>query len=75
MWSWLPCVIGSVSRGGPGLGSIQPAQSDYFQATRGGGNGDYRVIVYAPYNLQELSDLTQKAFYMADKYRNPVMFY
>lgn len=69
----LPCVIGSVSRGGPGLGSIQPAQSDYFQATRGGGNGDYHVIVYAPYNLQELSDLTQKAFYIADKYRNPVM--
>lgn len=69
----LPCVIGSVSRGGPGLGSIQPSQSDYNQATRGGGNGDYRVIVFAPSNLQELSDLTQKAFYVSDKYRNPAM--
>jgi len=69
----LPCVIGSVSRGGPALGGIQPSQSDYFQATRGGGNGDYHVIVYAPSTLQELSDITQKAFYIADKYRNPVM--
>jgi 2-oxoglutarate ferredoxin oxidoreductase subunit alpha len=69
----LPCVIGSVSRGGPGLGGIQPSQGDYFQATRGGGNGDYHVIVYAPSTLQELSDLTQKAFYVADKYRNPAM--
>jgi len=69
----LPCVIGSVSRGGPGLGGIQPSQGDYFQATRGGGNGDYHVIVYAPSTLQELSDITQKAFYMADKYRTPVM--
>jgi len=69
----LPCVIGSVSRGGPALGGIQPSQSDYFQATRGGGNGDYHVIVYAPSTLQELSDITQKSFYIADKYRNPVM--
>ena len=69
----LPCVIGSISRGGPALGGIQPSQSDYFQATKGGGNGDYHVIVYAPSTLQELSDITQKAFYIADKYRNPVM--
>jgi 2-oxoglutarate ferredoxin oxidoreductase subunit alpha len=69
----LPCVIGSISRGGPGLGGIQPSQGDYFQATRGGGNGDYHVLVYAPSTLQELSDIMQKAFYKADVYRNPVM--
>lgn len=69
----LPCVIASISRSGPGLGGILPSQADYFQATRGGGNGDYRTLVVAPANLQELSDLTQKAFYLADKYRNPVM--
>lgn len=69
----LPCVIASISRSGPGLGGIQPSQADYFQATRGGGNGDYRNVVYAPSNLQELSDLTQRAFYTADKYRNPVL--
>jgi len=60
-------------RGGPGLGSIQPAQSDYFQATRGGGNGDYRTITLAPNTIQEAVDLTQEAFDLADKYRNPVM--
>ena len=49
-------------RGGPGLGGIQPSQSDYFQATRGGGNGDYRLLVYAPASLQELADLVQIAF-------------
>ena len=69
----LPCVIVNVVRGGPGLGSIQPAQSDYFQATRGGGNGDYRLLVYAPSNLQELVELMQLAFHKADVYRTPVM--
>lgn len=69
----LPCVIVNVVRGGPGLGSIQPAQSDYFQATRGGGNGDYRLLVYAPSDLQELADFMQLAFHKADFYRTPVM--
>ena len=69
----LPCVIVNMMRGGPGLGSIQPSQTDYFQATRGGGNGDYRALVLAPANLQELVDLTIEAFDKADYYRNPVM--
>lgn len=69
----LPGVIVNVMRGGPGLGSIQPGQSDYHQATRGGGNGDYRTVVLAPSNLQEAVDLTQEAFDIADRYRNPVM--
>lgn len=69
----LPCVIGSVMRGGPGLGSIQPSQADYYQATRGGGNGDYHVIVLAPESVQETVDLTKEAFDIADMYRNPVM--
>ena len=69
----LPGVIVNVMRGGPGLGSIQPGQSDYFQATRGGGNGDYRTVVLAPANLQEAVDLVQEAFDIADQYRNPVM--
>ncbi|MEW9123406.1 MAG: 3-methyl-2-oxobutanoate dehydrogenase subunit VorB [Thermotaleaceae bacterium] len=69
----LPCVIVNISRGGPGLGGIQPAQSDYFQSTRGGGNGDYRLLVYAPATLQEAVDLTMEAFEAADFYRNPVM--
>ena len=69
----LPCVIVNMVRGGPGLGSIQPAQSDYYQATRGGGHGDYRMIVYAPASIQEAVELTQKAFDSADRYRNPVM--
>ena len=71
--SELPCVIVNIMRGGPGLGGIQPAQGDYFQATRGGGHGDYRLLVYAPGSVQELADLTIKAFDRADAYRNPVM--
>ena len=69
----LPAVIVNVMRGGPGLGSIQPSQADYFQATRGGGNGDYRTPVLAPSNLQEAVDLVQDAFDIADQYRTPVM--
>jgi 2-oxoglutarate ferredoxin oxidoreductase subunit alpha len=69
----LPCVIVNIVRGGPGLGSIQPAQSDYFQATRGGGHGDYNMPVLAPASIQEMVDLIQDAFDMADMYRNPVM--
>ncbi|MFH1060490.1 MAG: 3-methyl-2-oxobutanoate dehydrogenase subunit VorB [Pseudomonadota bacterium] len=69
----LPAVIGNMMRGGPGLGNIAPAQSDYFQATRGGGHGDYRCIVLAPASCQELCDLTIRAFDLADKYRNPVL--
>lgn len=71
--SELPAVIVSVTRGGPGLGGILPSQADYFQATRGGGNGDYQVIVYAPKGVQEATNLVQKAFDTAEKYRNPVM--
>ncbi|MDD4000695.1 MAG: 3-methyl-2-oxobutanoate dehydrogenase subunit VorB [Bacilli bacterium] len=69
----LPCVLVNVMRGGPGLGGIQPSQSDYFQITRGGGNGDYRVLSYAPENLQELVDIMKTAFDTALYYRNPVM--
>lgn len=69
----LPCVIVNISRGGPGLGGIQPSQADYYMCTRGGGNGDYRHIVYAPATLQEAVDLTIEAFDVADYYRNPVM--
>ncbi|HWR06145.1 3-methyl-2-oxobutanoate dehydrogenase subunit VorB [Sporomusa sp.] len=69
----LPCVIVNIVRGGPGLGGIQPAQSDYFQATKGGGHGDYRNIVLAPNSVQEMVDLTLLAFDLADQYRNPVM--
>jgi len=69
----LPCVIINVMRGGPGLGGIQPSQADYFQITRGGGNGDYRVLSFAPENLQEAVDLMREAFDIADAYRNPVM--
>jgi 2-oxoglutarate ferredoxin oxidoreductase subunit alpha len=69
----LPCVIVNMARGGPGLGNISPAQGDYFQATRGGGHGDYRSLVYAPASCQELADLTMEAFDVADIYRNPVM--
>ncbi len=71
--SMLPCVIVNMVRGGPGLGGIQPAQSDYFQATRGGGDGDYRVIVYAPDNLQEAVDIMMDAFDTSEFYRVPVM--
>ncbi len=69
----LPAVIVNVMRGGPGLGNIAPAQSDYFQAVKGGGHGDYKLIVLAPAYLQELADLTGLAFDLADRYRNPVM--
>ena len=69
----LPAVILNVVRGGPGLGNIGPAQSDYFQATRGGGHGDYRTPVLAPHTVQESVELTQLAFDLADKYRNPVL--
>lgn len=69
----LPCLIVNIVRGGPGLGSIQPAQSDYFQATRGGGHGDYRTVVLAPATLQEAVELTQEGFDIADQYRVPVM--
>lgn len=69
----LPCVIVNMMRGGPGLGGILPSQSDYFQATKGGGHGDYRLIVIAPSTVQEAADLMTDAFDLADKYRNPVM--
>ena len=69
----LPCVIVNIMRGGPGLGGIQPGQGDYFQATKGGGHGDYRNIVLAPNSVQELVDITILSFDLADKYRNPVM--
>lgn len=69
----LPCVIVNMMRGGPGLGGIQPSQSDYFQATKGGGHGDYHLLVFAPSTGQEAADLTILAFDVADKYRNPVM--
>ena len=69
----LPAVIVNMMRGGPGLGTIQPAQGDYYQATRGGGNGDYRHLVYAPATIQEAADYVQMAFDVADQYRNPVM--
>ena len=69
----LPIVLVSVMRGGPGLGNIYPSQGDYTQATRGGGNGDYRIIVLAPSTVQECADLTYKAFYLAHKYKNPTI--
>ena len=71
--SELPAVIVNIQRGGPGLGNISGSQADYFQAVKGGGHGDYRLLVYAPYNLQELWDLTMLAFDKAEEYRNPVM--
>ena len=69
----LPGIIVNIMRGGPGLGNILPSQGDYFQATRGGGHGDYRTIVFAPGSGQELADLTMDAFDLADNYRTPVM--
>lgn len=69
----LPVVLVSVMRGGPGLGNIYPSQGDYYQATKGGGNGDYKLIVLAPSNVQECFDLTYKAFYLAHKYKNPTV--
>ncbi|MBQ3736065.1 MAG: 3-methyl-2-oxobutanoate dehydrogenase subunit VorB [Candidatus Methanomethylophilaceae archaeon] len=69
----VPCVIVNVQRGGPGLGGIQPSQSDYFQATRSTGHGDFHLIVFAPSTIQETVDLVNKAFDIGDKYRMPVM--
>jgi len=69
----LPCLIVNVVRGGPGLGTIQPAQSDYFQAVKGGGHGDYHLIVLAPASVQEMADFVDLGFELAFKYRNPVM--
>ena len=69
----VPGVFVNVQRGGPGLGTIQPSQSDYFQSTRGGGNGDYYVIVLAPNSVQEMADFVDLAFELAFKYRNPAM--
>jgi len=69
----LPCVIINVVRGGPGLGTIQPSQADYFQATKGGGHGDFRNIVLAPSTVQEIVDMVRLAFDLADKYRNPAL--
>ena len=69
----LPCLLVNVNRGGPGLGTIQPSQGDYFQATKGGGHGDYHLIVLAPSSVQEMADFVYDGFDLADKYRNPVM--
>ncbi len=69
----LPCLIVNVVRGGPGLGTIQPAQSDYFQATKGGGHGDYHLLVLAPASVQEMADFVELGFELAFKYRNPAM--
>ncbi len=71
--SELPVVIVNIMRAGPGLGGILPSQADYFQATKGGGHGDYRVLVLAPWSVQEAADLVQDAFDLADFYRNPVI--
>jgi 2-oxoglutarate ferredoxin oxidoreductase subunit alpha len=69
----LPCLIVNVVRGGPGLGTIQPAQSDYFQSVKGGGHGDYHLIVLAPASVQEMADFVELGFELAFKYRNPVL--
>ncbi len=69
----LPAVIVNIARGGPGLGNIAPSQADYFQAVKGGGHGDYHMVVYTPETVQEAADLTMKAFDIADEYRNPVL--
>jgi 2-oxoglutarate ferredoxin oxidoreductase subunit alpha len=69
----LPCLIVNIVRGGPGLGTIQPAQSDYFQAVKGGGHGDYHLIVLAPASVQEMADFVELGFELAFRYRNPVM--
>lgn len=69
----LPCLIVNVQRGGPGLGTIQPSQADYFQSTKGGGHGDYRLIVLAPASVQEMNDFVELGFELAYKYRNPAM--
>ena len=70
--SFVPCVVVNIMRGGPGLGNIQPAQGDYFQMTKGGGHGDYNLIVLAPSTVQETVDLVIEAFDLADQYRQPV---
>lgn len=69
----LPCLLVNVNRGGPGLGTIQPSQGDYFQSVKGGGHGDYRLIVLAPATVQEMADFVEEGWDLADKYRNPVM--
>jgi 2-oxoglutarate ferredoxin oxidoreductase subunit alpha len=69
----LPALIVNVSRGGPGLGTIQPSQADYFQTVKGGGHGDYRLITLAPASVQEMADFVDLAFELAFKYRNPAM--
>jgi len=69
----LPCLVVNVQRGGPGLGTIQPGQADYFQSTKGGGHGDYRLIVLAPASVQEMADFVELSFELAFKYRNPAM--
>ncbi len=69
----LPCLVVNINRGGPGLGTIQPAQGDYFQATKGGGHGDYHMIVLAPASVQEMADFVFDAFRLAEKYRNPAL--
>ncbi len=69
----LPCLIVNVQRGGPGLGTIQPSQADYFQTTKGGGHGDYKLIVLAPASVQEMNDFVELGFELAFKYRNPAM--
>jgi len=69
----IPCLFANIVRGGPGLGTIQPSQSDYFQATKGGGHGDYHLIVLAPNSVQEMVDHVYLGFELADKYRSPAM--
>ena len=69
----LPCLLVNVNRGGPGLGTIQPSQGDYFQSVKGGGHGDYHLIVLAPASVQEMADFVFDGFDLADKYRNPVL--
>jgi len=69
----LPCLIVNIMRGGPGLGTIQPSQADYFQAVKGGGHGDYRMITLAPASVQEMADFVSLSFDLAFKYRNPAM--
>ena len=69
----IPCLVVNVNRGGPGLGTIQPAQGDYFQATKGGGHGDYHLIVLAPASVQEMADHVFEGFRLAEKYRNPAL--
>lgn len=69
----LPCLLVNINRGGPGLGTIQPSQGDYFQSVKGGGHGDYRLIVLAPATVQEMADFVEDGWDLADKYRNPVL--